>query len=52
LGHSSIQITLDVCSHIAPGMKHDAAALIGALVLGDEGTSEDRARDRADISLT
>jgi integrase len=52
LGHSSIQITLDVYSHIAPGMQQDAAALIGALVLGDGDPSEGRGRDRADISLT
>ncbi|MDP9335969.1 MAG: site-specific integrase [Actinomycetota bacterium] len=52
LGHSSVQITLDVYSHIAPGMQQDAAALIGAFVLGDHDPVEDRARDRADISLT
>jgi integrase len=34
LGHSSIQITLDIYSHITPGMQADAAGLIGALVLG------------------
>jgi integrase len=52
LGHSSIQITLDMYSHMAPGMQQDAAALIGALVLGDREPSEDRGRDRADILLT
>jgi len=51
-GHHSIQITLDIYSHIAPGMQQDAAALIGELILGDHQLSEDRARDRADISLT
>ncbi len=51
LGHSSVQITLDVYSHATRGMQDDAAALIGALVLGDQPSGE-RARDRADISLT
>jgi integrase len=34
LGHSSIAITLDIYSHLAPGMQEDAAALIGSLILG------------------
>jgi integrase len=51
-GHSSIQVTLDIYSHLTPGMQQGAAALIGALVLGDHDAGEDRARDRADISLT
>lgn len=32
LGHSSIQITLDLYSHVVPGMQADAAARIGALL--------------------
>jgi integrase len=32
LGHSSIQITLDLYSHVVPGMQADAAAKIGALL--------------------
>lgn len=32
LGHSSITITLDLYSHVAPGMQEDAAAKLGALV--------------------
>jgi integrase len=32
LGHSSIAITLDIYSHVAPGMQEDAAAKLGALV--------------------
>jgi integrase len=34
LGHSSISITLDLYSHVAPGMQEDAAAKLGALVFG------------------
>lgn len=34
LGHSSIQITLDLYSHVVPGMQEDAAAKIGAMVWG------------------
>jgi len=32
-------------------MQHDAAALIGALVLGDRDPAQERARDRADNLL-
>jgi integrase len=34
LGHSSIAITLDIYSHVAPGMQEAAAAQLGALVFG------------------
>jgi integrase len=34
LGHSSITITLDLYSHVAPGMQEDAAGKLGALVFG------------------
>jgi integrase len=34
LGHSSIQVTLDLYSHVAPGMQESAAAKLGALVFG------------------
>jgi len=34
LGHSSIQITLDLYSHVVPGMQADAASKIGALLRG------------------
>lgn len=34
LGHSSITITLDLYSHVAPGMQEDAAARLGSLVFG------------------
>ncbi len=34
LGHSSISITLDLYSHVVPGMQEDAAAKVGALIFG------------------
>lgn len=34
LGHSTISITLDVYSHVLPTMREEAAAMIGAAVLG------------------
>jgi integrase len=34
LGHSSVQITLDLYSHVIPGMQADAAARIGGLLRG------------------
>jgi integrase len=33
-GHASISITLDLYSHVAPGMQEDAAEKLGALVFG------------------
>jgi integrase len=35
LGHASIAITLDLYSHVAPGMQEDAADRLGALVFGE-----------------
>jgi integrase len=32
LGHASIAITLDLYSHVAPGMQQDAAETVAALV--------------------
>jgi len=32
LGHSSIKITLDLYSHVTPGMQKDAAALVASRV--------------------
>ena len=32
LGHASIAITLDLYSHVAPGMQQDAAAAVARLV--------------------
>jgi integrase len=34
LGHSSVQFTLDLYSHITGTMQEDAAAKIGAAVFG------------------
>ena len=34
LGHSNIGITLDLYSHVVPGMQEEAAAKLGSLVLG------------------
>lgn len=34
LGHAKVGITLDLYSHVVPGMQEEAAAKIGALVLG------------------
>lgn len=34
LGHSSIAITLDLYSHVVPGMQEDAAARVGAAIFG------------------
>ena len=34
LEHSTITITLDLYSHVAPGKQEDAAAKVGALVFG------------------
>lgn len=34
LGHSSVQITLDLYAHVLPGMQADAAAKIGGLLRG------------------
>jgi integrase len=37
LGHSSITITLDLYSHVMPGMQEDAAAKVGAALLAGLG---------------
>ena len=34
LGHSSITITLDLYSHVIPGMQADAAEKLGVMILG------------------
>ena len=34
LGHAKVGITLDLYSHVVPGMREEAAAKLGALVLG------------------
>ncbi len=35
LGHSSIAITLDLYSHVIPGLQEEAAEKLGELILGD-----------------
>ena len=34
LGHASIGITLDIYSHVMPGMQEEAAARVGNLIFG------------------
>jgi hypothetical protein len=43
LGHASVALTLQVYSHVLPGMDRDAADTVAALILG--GDSESRERD-------
>ncbi len=35
LGHSSVSITLDLYSHVVPGLQSDAAEKLGDMILGD-----------------
>ena len=35
LGHSSTSITLDLYSHVIPGLQEEAAAKLGEMILGD-----------------
>lgn len=35
LGHASIAITLDLYSHVTPGLQTEAAEKLGAMILGD-----------------
>jgi hypothetical protein len=37
LGHASVSFTLDVYSHVMPGMQEDAAARVASLVLDGKG---------------
>jgi integrase len=34
LGHATVAFTLDVYSHVIPGMQEDAASLVAGLILG------------------
>ena len=36
LGHSGISVTLDVYSHVLPGMQEDAAALLALRLVGGD----------------
>ena len=40
LGHATIAITLDVYSHVIPGMDAQAANAVASLILGDPTESE------------
>ena len=40
LGHSSVQITLDVYSHVLPGMQEGAASRLDAALRGSAGSTE------------
>jgi len=40
LGHATIAITLDVYSHVIPGMDAAAANAVTSLILGDPHSSE------------
>jgi integrase len=35
LGHSSVSITLDLYSHVIPGLQAEAAEKLGEMILGD-----------------
>jgi integrase len=41
VGHSSAAMTLDVYSHVLPGMQADAARKVEALLLGTSQASSD-----------
>jgi integrase len=32
LGHASVAITLDICSHVLPDMQYDAAAILDGVL--------------------
>jgi hypothetical protein len=40
LGHANIAITLDVYSHVIPGMDAQAANAVASLILGDSDPRE------------
>jgi integrase len=39
LGHANVGITLDVYSHVIPGMDEQAASAVASLILGADGAS-------------
>ena len=41
LGHASVAIALDLYSHVVPDMQQDAAAVMGRLLFGPEGSRRD-----------
>lgn len=40
LGHSTISMTLDLYSHVIPGLKTEAADKLGQIVFGDGGAAD------------
>jgi hypothetical protein len=38
LGHASVGITLDTCSHVLPTMQKNAATAIGTILTGSSAT--------------
>ena len=51
LGHAAVAITLDIYSHVIPGMDELAAHTIAGLILGDDGDNRTMHRP-IDIPLT
>ncbi|MFP4636069.1 MAG: site-specific integrase, partial [Nitriliruptoraceae bacterium] len=50
LGHHSVAFTLDVYSHVVPGMQSEAAERIAGLVLGDDPVpNDDPPQDVSDL---
>ena len=37
LGHATVAITIDIYSHVIPGMDEQAAHTVAGLILGDGG---------------
>jgi hypothetical protein len=47
LGHANVTITLDVYSHVIPGMDEQAASTVASLILGDVGASAQASTDKS-----
>ncbi|WP_018639730.1 site-specific integrase [Parafrankia elaeagni] len=52
LGHASITITLEIYSHVMPGMHADAAELVAGLILGTGEDTGDGPADGDDAAVT
>jgi len=46
LGHANVAITLDVYSHVIPGMDEQAATTVASLILGGDGASAQASTDK------
>lgn len=46
LGHANVSITLDVYSHLLPGLDEPAASTVAKLILGPDGDASDDVRDQ------